>query len=98
MKSPRRKGMARVLSALLFFFQAEDGIRDFHVTGVQTCALPILHAFLDGKIGFLDIARCVERVLGAHTVEEAEDLDTVLGADAWARREAEAFVARLAGQ
>src|SRR5690606_35284687 len=26
---------------LLFFFQAEDGIRAFHVTGVQTCALPI---------------------------------------------------------
>src|SRR5439155_13008981 len=26
---------------LLFFFQAEDGIRDGHVTGVQTCALPI---------------------------------------------------------
>src|SRR5690606_40908592 len=24
-----------------FFIQAEDGIRDFHVTGVQTCALPI---------------------------------------------------------
>src|SRR5690606_11222145 len=24
------------------FFQAEDGIRDFHVTGVQTCALPVL--------------------------------------------------------
>src|SRR5690606_39719010 len=24
-----------------FFFQAEDGIRDFHVTRVQTCALPI---------------------------------------------------------
>src|SRR5690606_40364488 len=30
---------------LVFFFQAEDGIRDFHVTRVQTCALPIsLHA------------------------------------------------------
>src|SRR5690606_40581034 len=28
-------------SCVLFFFQAEDGIRDFHVTGVQTCALPI---------------------------------------------------------
>src|SRR5690606_39578244 len=28
-------------SAGFFFFQAEDGIRDFHVTGVQTCALPI---------------------------------------------------------
>src|SRR5690606_40674829 len=27
-----------------FFFQAEDGIRDFHVTGVQTCALPICWA------------------------------------------------------
>src|SRR5207302_2145083 len=26
-----------------FFFQAEDGIRDFHVTGVQTCALPICY-------------------------------------------------------
>src|SRR5690606_40174632 len=30
------------LIVLFFFFQAEDGIRDFHVTGVQTCALPIL--------------------------------------------------------
>src|SRR5207249_8246790 len=27
---------------LFFFFQAEDGIRDRNVTGVQTCALPIL--------------------------------------------------------
>src|SRR5699024_11239514 len=27
---------------LVFFFQAEDGIRDRNVTGVQTCALPIL--------------------------------------------------------
>src|SRR5438876_5307512 len=30
-----------------FFFQAEDGIRDGRVTGVQTCALPILKAMLD---------------------------------------------------
>src|SRR5439155_13554981 len=29
---------------LIFFFQAEDGIRNGHVTGVQTCALPISHA------------------------------------------------------
>src|SRR5690606_32929107 len=28
-------------SVYFFFFQAEDGIRVFHVTGVQTCALPI---------------------------------------------------------
>src|SRR5256885_16231174 len=27
--------------SIFFFFQAEDGIRDYKVTGVQTCALPI---------------------------------------------------------
>src|SRR2546430_12824551 len=32
----------RVLLFVVFFFQAEDGIRDLTVTGVQTCALPIL--------------------------------------------------------
>src|SRR5690348_18277456 len=31
----------------LFFFQAEDGIRDGRVTGVQTCALPILWLAVD---------------------------------------------------
>src|SRR5690606_41111043 len=30
-----------VICVFFFFFQPEDGIRDFHVTGVQTCALPI---------------------------------------------------------
>src|SRR6266511_5551427 len=29
------------MNVVFFFFQAEDVIRDFHVTGVQTCALPI---------------------------------------------------------
>src|SRR5256885_12493822 len=35
-----------------FFFQAEDGIRDYKVTGVQTCALPISHraVFADGPV------------------------------------------------
>src|SRR5256885_5511954 len=32
-----------------FFFQAEDGIRDYKVTGVQTCALPILEVELDRR-------------------------------------------------
>src|SRR6266487_4968678 len=32
-----------------FFFQAEDGIRDGRVTGVQTCALPISGAALGGR-------------------------------------------------
>ena len=31
-----------VICVFFFFFQAEDGIRDRNVTGVQTCALPIL--------------------------------------------------------
>src|SRR5258707_6390972 len=34
-------GRRMLLRALVFFFQAEDGIRDIGVTGVQTCALPI---------------------------------------------------------
>src|SRR5439155_21170001 len=33
--------MSGLLYEWFFFFQAEDGIRDGHVTGVQTCALPI---------------------------------------------------------
>src|SRR5699024_12142753 len=31
-----------IVTTASFFFQAEDGIRDRNVTGVQTCALPIL--------------------------------------------------------
>src|SRR5205807_4028862 len=37
-------GPHRVLYFWHFFFQAEDGIRDYKVTGVQTCALPISQA------------------------------------------------------
>src|SRR5690349_24864690 len=32
-----------------FFFQAEDGIRDLYVTGVQTCALPICRDVIGGE-------------------------------------------------
>src|SRR5690606_40781080 len=43
----------RCLFHLHFFFcQAEDGIRDFHVTGVQTCALPILELEVVPNIQF----------------------------------------------
>src|SRR5436190_20517254 len=41
---------------VFFFFQAEDGIRDHCVTGVQTCALPIcvfLYGLSVGAFGFL---------------------------------------------
>src|SRR3712207_7331429 len=36
---------------IVFFFQAEDGIRDIGVTGVQTCALPILHSCIFFVVG-----------------------------------------------
>src|SRR3712207_8592424 len=38
---------------ILFFFQAEDGIRDIGVTGVQTCALPI---YLGDPVDLHDLA------------------------------------------
>src|SRR2546430_6642807 len=37
------------VSSIFFFFQAEDGIRDLTVTGVQTCALPI-YPLADGLL------------------------------------------------
>src|SRR5207237_5767156 len=44
----RSRGYASsaVCCFLVFFFQAEDGIRDSSVTGVQTCALPIFMTFI----------------------------------------------------
>src|SRR3712207_6928505 len=36
-------------SLSFFFFQAEDGIRDIGVTGVQTCALPILNGIVRAR-------------------------------------------------
>src|SRR6266496_2285898 len=49
-----------------FFFQAEDGIRDLYVTGVQTCALPIC---IRGKV--LDVVlseNTAVKVLGSHSM------------------------------
>src|SRR5690625_7987209 len=57
----------------LCFFQAEDGIRDGHVTGVQTCALPISPV---GQVtigdGELDIY--LEQGDSVGTLEELQDL------------------------
>src|SRR5207253_7695104 len=52
----------------IFFFQAEDGIRDGHVTGVQTCALPISRSSGDPYV-----THCVEV---AKTLADLQ-LDTV---------------------
>src|SRR5256885_2000451 len=60
--------------ACFFFFQAEDGIRDYKVTGVQTCALPIFsrqhgqrgrEAFLLAPEDQLHVRRRPDRVLAA---------------------------------
>src|SRR5256885_16580670 len=44
-----------------FFFQAEDGIRDYKVTGVQTCALPILLALAAACPMRGELTLCVRR-------------------------------------
>src|SRR5439155_7033388 len=49
-----------------FFFQAEDGIRDGHVTGVQTCALPIyvnLQALQDSYLSLTEDLHCKLRCI-----------------------------------
>src|SRR2546430_11017591 len=45
-----------------FFFQAEDGIRDLTVTGVQTCALPIFHPDLVARLS-VEAAKSAQHVL-----------------------------------
>src|SRR5690606_20977085 len=52
-----------------FFFQAEDGIRYFHVTGVQTCALPI---FETGNMG---------RVVNLTNFKTGEQMPSIISID-----------------
>src|SRR5205807_5716949 len=54
-----------------FFFQAEDGIRDYKVTGVQTCALPISARAGQQLTLVVEAQRPHE---AAHTVEPRNDL------------------------
>src|SRR3989454_12668499 len=54
---------------LFFFFQAEDGIRDYKVTGVQTCALPIYRRREDVRLRprfFRDALGQLEVIPGLH--------------------------------
>src|SRR5436309_4902790 len=68
-----------VFCGIFFFFQAEDGIRDFHVTGVQTCALPIclgtlaLIAIRDGKS--YAYAESVSTGAGRNLIDASTDVD-----------------------
>src|SRR5437764_11789 len=76
---------------IFFFFQAEDGIRDTSVTGVQTCALPILvRALIDlllahrPVVAWLtrDLAALAQPGIGARVAANTERLQRLLaGAD-----------------
>src|SRR5690349_21901865 len=57
-----------------FFFQAEDGIRDLYVTGVQTCALPIFFGFL------LTRKFRVVSAIGRHTLDHRTH-ERIIGAE-----------------
>src|SRR6266566_5467690 len=66
-----------------FFFQAEDGIRDYKVTGVQTCALPIYTAPNLGSRRHMlavcvpaPVARCPGSAPGTRSEEHTSELQS----------------------
>src|SRR5205807_6230106 len=63
---------------LCFFFQAEDGIRDYKVTGVQTCALPI--SLLELAAGMRKLARndADIEIRGADRIDEIGEMARAL--------------------
>src|SRR5205085_3550302 len=77
-----------LLSFFFFFFQAEDGIRDLTVTGVQTCALPISER--EVRVGRIEIrAVCADRAhlfvecgTGTYIRSIVRDLGEALGCGA----------------
>src|SRR5260370_16004825 len=79
----RQEGIAMLVALFsLFFFQAEDGIRDSSVTGVQTCALPIYPFSYSSSQGppfiFLsNLSRKTDGALRQHGVNRALTLATL---------------------
>src|SRR5256885_6201245 len=79
MSSITATAMSIMFRCAFFFFQAEDGIRDYKVTGVQTCALPIsgrghpdlpeAEARSSGRPGFRDAGG----ESGLHAAGQADD-------------------------
>src|SRR2546429_4770229 len=57
----------------LFFFQAEDGIRDVAVTGVQTCALPILADSVGSKVTYFLVGLGLGALVGVLFAPKAGD-------------------------
>src|SRR5699024_11437512 len=69
-------------SIVVFCFQAEDGIRDRNVTGVQTCALPIWAEISDIYNAVMDSVDAVclnkETSLGNHPVESVQMMTNII--------------------
>src|SRR5256886_7122664 len=61
---PNFMGIGVYVNYSFFFFQAEDGIRDLTVTGVQTCALPIF----DENPGFSQLGLVSVPAAGTYTI------------------------------
>src|SRR5256884_5665544 len=78
------------LGVFVFFFQAEDGIRDVAVTGVQTCALPIFGKSLK-KIPEAEITK----LLGDYGLAKFEDLYAAVGFGKYSARQ---VLTRLLGE
>src|SRR2546430_7069716 len=74
-----------VIFFFFFFFQAEDGIRDLTVTGVQTCALPILETEVgSGSVEVRDIHGPAKLTTGSGGISVAnlrEDAQVATGRD-----------------
>src|SRR5256885_5153405 len=69
-----------VAVAVCFFFQAEDGIRDYKVTGVQTCALPIFKSRPQSMPAFAPIAfRIATKAMREHGLKPIPIPKSVFG-------------------
>src|SRR5260221_12334923 len=91
--------MKTALICFFFFFQAEDGIRDHCVTGVQTCALPI---WIGRSAVEKKLAACANIVAGVDSiyrwkgkVERAREVLVVMKTTAGRLRELEREVKRM---
>src|SRR5438067_4846583 len=72
---------------IVFFFQAEDGIRDRNVTGVQTCALPIYYrvCIQPGPVGLYGAPPGSSRPHGAGTLPDNRSEERRVGKECRSR-------------
>src|SRR5690348_17433550 len=70
------------LCFFFFFFQAEDGIRDGRVTGVQTCALPILGIGGEIRKTWGDARRRLRERIGEATMTRLISIEPIISGNA----------------